>query len=157
MALELSTSDIAEIRQALALFAHVVDNKEVDALGLVFTDDVVIEIGTGKGTSLRGIDTFRDYVLQLPVDAADHQTVDTAILVEADGAVRARSRYIAIRADGSITNGDYLDILTRTPQGWRISYRRTVPRYPREDGSPAPTALVEKWRPRPDSLLVTAP
>ncbi len=155
MTRELSTSDITGIHQTLALFAHAVDNKETDALSLVFTDDVTIEIGVGKGTVLHGLDAFRDYVRRLPADAADHQTVDTIILVDSDGTVRARSRYLAVRADGSITNGDYLDIVTRTPRGWRINYRRTVHRYPRVDGLIGPTAITDEWRPEPARAPLT--
>jgi hypothetical protein len=37
MAKDLSQSDLAEMRQTPSLFAHVFDNNDADALGLVFT------------------------------------------------------------------------------------------------------------------------
>lgn len=143
----LTAADQAEIRQVLALFAHVYDNLAEDALDAFFTNDVVVEIGAGAGRTVRGIDEARAFRHELGPDSPDHQTVDIVLLTDPDGTVRARSRYLAILADGTVTNGDYLDVLTRTPRGWRISHRRTVPRYPRQAAVASPPSEVAgPWR-----------
>ncbi|WP_155354280.1 nuclear transport factor 2 family protein [Acrocarpospora macrocephala] len=128
---ELSPEDVGNIRQTLALFAHVFDNKEVADLGLVFTEDAVIELTRGAGRTIEGLAAIGELAVGLGADAPDHHTLDTHVSVDADGTVRARSRYLAILPDGSVHNGDYLDVLERTPGGWRIGRRVSVPRYPR--------------------------
>ncbi|MCK9931551.1 nuclear transport factor 2 family protein [Frankia sp. Mgl5] len=132
-----SPADLAEITQTLALFAHVVDNRQTDDLGLVFTEDASVSFER-SGTLLRGFDEIAAFLLRLPPDAADHQTVNTAVLIDEDGTARALSRYISVGADGAVTNGDYEDVLVRADDGWRIRSRRIVARYPRVAADPAP-------------------
>ena len=71
--------------------------------------------------------------------APDHFTVNTALSTRDDGSVLARSRYIGINRDSRLTSGEFLDVLVRTAQGWRISYRRSGPRTPRPAGAGVPT------------------
>jgi hypothetical protein len=132
----LSVADVLAIQQTLARFSHLYDNLVEERLDLLFTPDVVVEIGVGAGRTVRGIDRARAFREELGPRSPDHQTVDTVVQVDPDGTVRARSRYLAVLADGSVTNGDYLDVLVRTEVGWRISHRRTVPRYPGPAGGP---------------------
>jgi ketosteroid isomerase-like protein len=138
----LSGRDLAEIHQTLALFAHVFDNDDVEGLALVFTDDVTVEFGVGPGRSYQGIGAFGEYVQTKSPAAPDHHTLNTAILVDDDGTVRARSRYIGVAPDGGITSGEFLDVFRRTSAGWRISHRRSVPRSPRDAGAGVPPAEV---------------
>ncbi len=150
MTTKLSAADIAEIGQTLALFSHVCDNRQDDALGLVFTEDVVFEFAR-SGRTLRGLGEVREFLRAVPPDAPNHQTQDTAVLVDEDGTVRALSRYLAILVDGSVTNGDYEDVLVRLDAGWRIRSRRSVHRYPREAGEQASTR-GEAWLPSLERL-----
>ncbi|AEH09988.1 MULTISPECIES: nuclear transport factor 2 family protein [Protofrankia] len=155
MSRKLSAADVAEIHQTIALIAHVYDSRELDALPLIFTDDVEIELGYGEGVHLRGIDAARELFDQRQPDGADHQTVNTLILTDADGTVRTHSRYIALRSDGTTTNGDYLSVVVHTERGWRIAYFRSVLRYPLEpEAGPRPTAVTDEWRPTADRLPV---
>ncbi|SBW27912.1 nuclear transport factor 2 family protein [Protofrankia symbiont of Coriaria ruscifolia] len=155
MTRKLSAADIAEIHQTIALIAHVYDNRELDALNLVFTDDVELELGYGEGVHLLGIESVRELFSQRQPDGADHQTVNTLILTDPDGTVRTHSRYIALRSDGTTTNGDYLSIVVPTEQGWRIRYFRSVLRYPLEpEAGPRPTAITDEWRLTADRLPV---
>ncbi len=147
MAKELSAADLAEIHQTLALFAHVFDNNDTDGLGLVFTDDVTVDIGLGPSRSYRGIGEFAEYVQVKTSMAPDHHTVNTAVLVDDDGTVRTRSRYIGINPEGRLTSGEFLDVFRRTEAGWRISYRRTIARSPRPPAAGTPPASAYgEWR-----------
>ncbi|MFC6084173.1 nuclear transport factor 2 family protein [Sphaerisporangium aureirubrum] len=129
---ELSIEDVSDIRATLALFSHVFDNREVGDLHRVFTDDAVIEMTRGAGRIVDGLPAIAEFSLALGPEGPDHQTLDSHVFVDDAGAVRARSRYLAILQDGSVHNGDYLDVLERSPAGWRISRRVSIPRYPRE-------------------------
>lgn len=142
----LSAGDLARIRQTLAAFAHVFDNQDVDLLHLVFTDDAVIELTRGIGSVRRGLAEIGEFASSLPNHGLDHHTLDTVVFVGDDGVVRARSRYLAILADQSVHNGDYLDELARTDAGWRIARRISVPRIPRGEQQPLAPADIAAWR-----------
>ncbi|WP_371481797.1 nuclear transport factor 2 family protein [Kitasatospora sp. NBC_00315] len=129
MAEELTLHQISDIRRLFALFAHVFDNGEVDALDQVFAEDGVIELAR-TGTVFQGLAAIRAFNLSLGEHSPDHHTLDTVLSVDEDGTVRGRSRYLAILPDGSVHNGDYFDVLVHTARGWRIAHRRSVPRYP---------------------------
>lgn len=137
-----TAGDLAEIHQVLGLFPHVFDPKDLDALGLVFTEDAVIELTLNAGSQWRGLDRIRQLAAGIADDSLDHQTLNTFVFVDEEGTVRARSRYIAVLADRSVHNGDYFDVLVRTENGWRISQRISVPHFP----------LGERVAPSPDAL-----
>lgn len=134
-------ADLAAIHQTLALFAHVFDNRDTDGLRLVFTDDVTVDIGRGPtpARSFHGIAAFAEYVAGKAAAVPDHHTLNTAVAVDDLGRVQTRSRYIGVNPEGALTSGEFLDIFERTPDGWRIAYRRSIARTPRAPGEPAYT------------------
>jgi 3-phenylpropionate/cinnamic acid dioxygenase small subunit len=106
--------DAAAILDVLALYAQVVDNRAWDHVGDVFTADASIG-GAGPadfGARVEGIEPYHP-----------HYTTDTVLHAREDGAVRAWSKYVIVRTDGSIASGDYLDTFVRTSDGWRIAER----------------------------------
>jgi hypothetical protein len=142
-----SVDDHVQIQQLFALFAHVFDNRELRDLDLVFTKDAVIELTKGAGREFVGLDAIAEFVDSLSPEAPDHHTLDTALFAGADGTVRARSRYLAVLVDGSVHNGDFFDELVRTPEGWRIRRRVSVPRFPLGEQVPVPSERLDAWRP----------
>jgi hypothetical protein len=145
--LKLTGDDIAEIRQTLALFAHVFDNGDSEGLHLVFTPSATVQSGLKDGYVLRGIDALREFTATFTVRSLDHHTLDTVIMLGNDGIVRARSRYLAILANGEMHNGDFFDVLERTGEGWRIGYRVSIPRIPSLGEQGLSAAFLDLWRP----------
>ncbi|MER5867398.1 nuclear transport factor 2 family protein [Kitasatospora sp. NPDC002040] len=125
----LSLDDAEQLRQLLARFSHAFDNADAEALGTVFAADGVIELAR-TGAVFKGLEAIRAFSSDLGPESPDHQTVDTAFQLDQDGVVRGRSRYLVLLADGKVHNGEYLDVYVKTPDGWRIASRRSVPRYP---------------------------
>ncbi|MQY30092.1 nuclear transport factor 2 family protein [Nocardia aurantia] len=126
---DISAADRIAIHEVIALHGHVVDDRDVDRLGEVFTDDVVMDVGGfGYGT-IRGLAAMREVVRT--AKAEEHPIghhVTNIVVVGRDGdEVRARSKALAVGADGSTGTGTYEDVLRREPQGWRIGYRKAVP------------------------------
>lgn len=109
-----AAEDAAEIHHVLAVYAQVVDNRAWDHVGDVFTDDAII------GDA--GLDGFMERVRSVH-PYHPHYTTDSVLHARADGTVRAWSKYVIVRTDGSIASGDYLDSLVRTEAGWRIAHR----------------------------------
>ncbi len=139
-------AELAEIRQTLAAYAHIFDDHDLDRFDLVFTEDVVIEMTRGAGVVTRGLAQIRAFAASLPEGGLDHHTLDTVVFVGEDGLVRARSRYLALLADQSVHNGEYLDVLVRTPAGWRIARRISVPRIPHGVQVPLSEEDRRAWR-----------
>ncbi len=151
--MRLSPADLAEIHQTLALFGHVFDSGDVAALDRVFSDDVVVEGTIGRGYTISGIDACREFTRNRNPDTPDHNLLNTVVFVDDDDVVRVRSRYIAPLIGGGVHSGDHLDILTRTPAGWRISYLLSVHRIPATlEFTPPPESFTDAWRPRADQL-----
>ncbi|GGL08861.1 hypothetical protein GCM10012284_49370 [Mangrovihabitans endophyticus] len=45
-----------------------------------------------------------------------------------DGTVRVRSKGIGVSASGSVGSVVYEDVVRRETAGWRIAYRKVIPR-----------------------------
>jgi ketosteroid isomerase-like protein len=120
--------DILEIEQLLGRYGNIADTKDIDALDQFFTDDIVLVPQHADVEPLRGIEALRAAITAL--EKPSHNTTTPAISVDGDGTVRAWSRYLSFRPDGSIVEGEYLDVLRHTPTGWRVSFRRIVWRTP---------------------------
>lgn len=145
----LSSTDVEAIRQTIALANHIVDNMRGDLFGRVFTADLQFVITLGSGDQVLTLEEFRQQLAQLPTDypRPDHHTQDIVLFENPDGSVRARSRYLAVRPDATVTSGDCLDILVCTQEGWRLRYRRLVKRIPQPEDGPYPTSVSDDWWP----------
>jgi SnoaL-like domain len=151
--MSLSTTDLAEIQQTLALFGHIFDAGDFAALDQVFSDDVVVQGTIGRGYTVTGIDACREFTRNRKPDTPDHNMLNTIVFVDDDGIVRVRSRYIAPLIGGGVHSGDHFDIVTRTPEGWRISYLLSVHRNPASlEFTPPPESFTDAWHPRGDQL-----
>ncbi|RZT87211.1 SnoaL-like protein [Pseudonocardia sediminis] len=123
------------ILDVLARYAQVIDNGDFDELGSVFTPDVVFG-------GVQGFDAIAERIGAV-TPYHPHHTTNSLLGLAPDGTVRAWSKYVIVRTDGTAGSGDYLDTLVRTPQGWRIS-RRDVHRGNRRDDDPG-GASVRTW------------
>ncbi|WP_018500499.1 nuclear transport factor 2 family protein [Parafrankia discariae] len=145
----LQPADVEAVRQTIALSIHVIDNRRSDLFHTVFTADLRFVPTGGEGDQGLTLSEFQQQLSQLPADypRPDHHTHDTVLFENADGSVRARSRYLAVRPDSTVTSGDCLDVLVRTDEGWRVRYRRLVRRIPQPDGGLRATSWSDDWWP----------
>lgn len=131
------------ILDVLARYAQVIDNGDWDELGSVFTPDAVF----GRD-GVRGFDAIISAIGSV-TPYHPHHTTNSLLGLAPDGTVRAWSKYVIIRTDGTAGSGDYLDTLVRTPRGWRIA-RREVHRGHRHHDDPggasARTWTFDDWR-----------
>jgi hypothetical protein len=111
------------VTELLSRYGHVVDARAWPELTSVFTGDATLHTEDGSARGLAEIQAYLE-----AVDARrSHHTLNPVLKV--DGAtVRAWSRFILIEADATSLGGDYIDELTNTPAGWRISARRITRR-----------------------------
>lgn len=147
----LSTDDIVAINQVVQRVHHLIDDifsphstsklrGQFDLMRQVFTDDVVYDLSYRNLPIVHGVDEFaklastsygRDAVTQM-----GHHATNVYVYEDDEGNVRVASKVISIFGDGdmgqhgSATCSDFHDVVIQTPQGWRISERVAVCRWP---------------------------
>ncbi len=150
--LDITAEDRLAIHDVIALHGHVADDRDWDRLDDLFTHDAVLDLEDfGYGT-LHGLQAIRDLsrgsqddkgqplghhatniivVGQVGQDGQDGQDrqdrQDRQDGQDGEG-VRARSKALAVMADGTSGTAVYEDVLRREAHGWRISHRKVVAR-----------------------------
>lgn len=151
----LSAEDTLAIHEVIALYAHVNDNhhdnlEALEQLRLVFAENIIWEGVSPKGVEhLEGLDAIMPrYVQAANVPSyTDHHMNSTIITSVVDGRVHTRTHFVAVRSDPDrmVTSGDYLDVLERTDDGWRIVERKIVSRIRNGAVVPRPADVYDGW------------
>ena len=123
----MSAEDELGILRVLSLYCHVIDERALDRLGEVFTEDAIFE--PPKPGPFQGFDEIRGYYANYadkqPIRVIGHYTLDSVIDLDPDGVTaRARSKGLGFRADMGYVLTEYQDELAKTRAGWRIKHRR---------------------------------
>jgi hypothetical protein len=123
----LSTEDRLAIHELIALHGHLADDRRPEDLGLLLSPDAVYDIEDyGLGT-VTGLPAIRDLFTARPGQQPQGHHVTNIVVTEyPDGTVRARSKGLAVMADGGTGTVTYDDALVRTGAGWRIARRKVV-------------------------------
>ena len=131
--LDITAEDRLAIHDVIALHGHVADDRDWDRLGDLFTDDAVLDLEDfGYGT-LHGLQAILDLSRGSQDDKGQplgHHATNIIVIGrdEAGESVRARSKALAVMADGTSGTAVYEDTLRREDHGWRISRRKVVAR-----------------------------
>lgn len=124
-----SLCDERDIVRGLSRFARILDTKSWDKLHDVFAEDIQFDYGTAG--EQQGIDALRANMTRFLDRCGNTQHLIGSILVDIDGDNAISRAYVQARhqgvaaAKGDIfdTNGEYVDLWQRGPQGWRIVRR----------------------------------
>jgi ketosteroid isomerase-like protein len=141
----LTAQDRIDITDLINLHGHLVDGGDWDRADELFRADVAYDLEDfGLGT-LHGVAAIREAALALGDANPVGHHVTNIVITEVGEEVRVRSKGIGISAAGTAGSVGYEDILTRTPDGWRIRYRKVAARR-RAGGRPGPREVLERWR-----------
>ena len=127
----LSTEDRLAIYELIALHGHLMDAGQFDRLDELFTDGFVYDVEAMGFGKLEGAAALTDTARALG-DAnplGHHVTNSLVIGTSGDDEATVLSKGIGILADGTSGTVVYEDTVTRTPAGWRIAYRKLIPRH----------------------------
>ncbi|MBO4159366.1 nuclear transport factor 2 family protein [Micromonospora antibiotica] len=139
----LSADDRLAIHELVALHGHLMDDGAFDRLSELFTDDFAYDVTAYGFGVLRGYAAFAEAARTLgDGNPLGHHVTNVVVSEDADGTVRVRSKGLGVPVDGPVGTVVYEDVVrrveTRPPAGtagarrpatgWRISYRRVVPR-----------------------------
>jgi ketosteroid isomerase-like protein len=120
----LSAEDYLAIQGVIMKYGFLIDDREFDRLGEVFTPDAVVDYrpgGAGPFNGLAEIDQAMK-TLQHPVQ---HMMVSHIIDSVSGDEVVTRTKALIPLQNGSIADIAYRDVLVRTPDGWRIKDKST--------------------------------
>lgn len=138
--LDITAEDRLAIQEVIALHGHVADDRDWDRLGDLFTDDVVLDLEDfGYGT-LHGLQAIKDLSRASQDDKTQplgHHATNVIIIGQDSEGVRARSKALAVAAEGTAGTAVYEDLFQRGANGWRISRRKVVARKAPGDGDTA--------------------
>ena len=125
----LSVEDKMNINELISLHGHLADSGRLDEFDKVFSKNVTYDLTPMAGGKLNGVEGMRAAALALgDKNPVGHHVTNVIISEGKDGTVRASSKAIGIRADGSCGSLVYDDILTKQEGEWRISYRKVTMR-----------------------------
>lgn len=144
----LTEQDRTDITDLVNLHGHHTDAGELDRMDELFTSDVTYDVDDFGLGSLHGTTAIRAAALALgQANPVGHHVTNIVITQLDDRSARVRSKGIGINADGTAGSVVYHDIVTRRPDGWRISYRKVIARRAAL-GEPAagPRAVLELFR-----------
>lgn len=117
--------DVLALQRLQALYGHVMDARDWDALNQVFSDDAVVDFRPFDLTLMEGLDAIRHDFGWIRHPFGHHVT---NIVIDVDGdTARMRSKILAVLDDGTAISGTYIDEARRTPAGWRLTHRRGEP------------------------------
>jgi hypothetical protein len=120
--IELKVEDRLELHEIAARYGDLIDARDWEGLGLVFTTDAVFDATDLGMTLLNGLDAIRKGMDKSQNHPLGHHI--TNIYVETAGdEVILRSRIIAAGHRGRVSSASYRDQVVKTPQGWRIRHR----------------------------------
>ena len=123
----LSEQDRIDITDLINLHGHLTDAGELDQAGELFTPDITYDLEDFGLGSRPGTAAVRAAALALgDANPVGHHVTNIVITRIDDRSARVQSKGIGIKADGTAGSVAYDDIVTRQPDGWKISYRKVT-------------------------------
>jgi ketosteroid isomerase-like protein len=149
----LTMQDRIDITDLVNLHGHLTDAGELDQAGDLFTADVTYDLADFGLGAVHGTAALRAAALAMgSANPVGHHVTNIVITQLDDQSARVRSKGIGIKADGTAGSVVYDDIVTRRPEGWKISYRKVTARRVPLGGAEAaprevePREVLERWR-----------
>ena len=118
-------SDILAIHQLLALYGHIIDEREWQRVGELFTATAVYDMTDFGLGAVRGAAAIREmWSRPDAMHPLAHHATNIVISEDPDGTVHVVSKGIGVGANGRVGSVVYRDVVERTPQGWRFASRK---------------------------------
>jgi hypothetical protein len=119
-----ATADILAIHELLALYGHIIDEREWQRVEELFTARTVYDMTEFGLPRVVGADAIR--ALWSRPDAAHplaHHATNIIIREGDDGTLQVLSKGLGVGPHGRVGSVVYRDVIERTPGGWRFAAR----------------------------------
>jgi hypothetical protein len=117
-------SDILAIHELLALYGHIIDSREWQRVGELFTPTSVYDMSAFGLGVVHGAAAIRE-LWSRPGAAHPlaHHATNIVIGEAEDGSVHVLSKGIGVGEGGRVGSVVYRDVVSKGPQGWRFLTR----------------------------------
>ncbi|HTX07814.1 MAG TPA: nuclear transport factor 2 family protein [Solirubrobacteraceae bacterium] len=123
----MEAADVIEIQQLYARYGHVMDERDWEHLGELFTEDCVFD-ATALGVPLmEGLAAIADSTENSPAAPLAHHVTNVYVASVHGEQARVQAKAIGLYSKGRAFSGVYDDSLVRTAAGWRIRRRVNRP------------------------------
>ena len=127
--MKISTADRLAIHELLALYGHLIDDREFLRLQEIFTKDAEFDLSLYGGMNYSGLEAIITMMQESEEHPLAHHTSN--IVISTDGeAVSVKSKGIGVGYKGRVGSVIYRDVLINTEKGWRIQQRSVELRQP---------------------------
>lgn len=120
----LSAEDVLAIQAVIVKYGFLIDDREFDRLGEVFTEDMVVDYRPGGEGPFAGLAEITQAMKTL-AHPVQHMMVSHLIDSVSGDEVVTRTKALIPLQVGGIADISYRDVLVRTPAGWRIKDKST--------------------------------
>ncbi len=108
----------------MALYGHLIDERNWDLMPDLFTTDVVYDMSTFGLGRVQGISAVRQlWIDNEQLHPLAHHATNILISTDGSGTVRVLSKGLGVGRNGRVGSVVYRDIVRREPAGWRIAER----------------------------------
>ena len=115
-------ADRLELHELPGRYGDIIDDRDWDRLGTIFTDDAVFDLTDLGAPRLEGLTAIRDFM----ADEAEHprtHTMTNIYVNETGDGVELKFRILALLGGGKVGTASYHDLVVKTPEGWRVQDR----------------------------------
>ena len=126
------------IYELLALYGHIIDDRQWSRIEELFTPDGIFDMSELGFPAAHGVSAIRAQWKDenAPHPLAHHGT-NIVVTENSDGTVQVLSKALGVGYKGRVGSATYRDVLRKTPEGWRFEHRRVILRLP--DRIPEPS------------------
>jgi hypothetical protein len=116
--------DILAIHELLALYGHIIDSREWQRVGELFTATSVYDMSAFGLGVVQGAAAIRE-LWSRPGAAHPlaHHSTNVIIREADDGSVHVLSKGIGVGEGGRVGSVVYRDVVAKGPEGWRFAAR----------------------------------
>jgi hypothetical protein len=118
-------ADILAIHQLLALYGHIIDEREWQRVGELFTAEAVYDMSDFGLGVIRGAAAIRElWSRPDAIHPLAHHATSIVVTEDPAGRVHVLSKGLGIGPNGRVGSVVYRDIVVRTAEGWRFAERK---------------------------------
>jgi hypothetical protein len=121
----MTTADTDQIRDLMSRVGYVLDSRDYDRLGEVFSTDVHFE-NPGRLVA-DGLPALVDAFKKITDPALSHHITNVVVTPLDATTAACQTKALTLRSGGQVTAAEYSDAVRKEPAGWRIATRLIRP------------------------------
>ena len=118
----MDTADRLELHELPGRYGDIIDDRDWDRLGRIFTEDAVFDLSPLGSRVCNGLADIREFMDKEADHPRTHLMTNIYVDETPDG-VKMCFRIVALRKGLPVGSASYYDTVVKTPDGWRVKDR----------------------------------